>query len=168
MDALQRCERKLTATARLAGIGYWEDDVAGNRLSWSEETCHVFGLPPDERARPWDEFMQLVHPDDRPLLEEVRGRVLGGEPGYRVAFRAMLPDGELRYVEAIGEPIEGPYGRIIRVVGAIQVVMDRKAAEGSCAAARSGCRSKCSIGSRGTCRPSGNSPAVSRTISTIS
>ena len=130
MDARQRCERQLTAAARLARLGYWEHDLVGNRLSWSEETCDVFGLPPDERVRPWDEFMQLVHPDDRPLLEEVRGRVGGGEPGYRVAFRGMLPSGGLRHVEAIGEPIEGPHGRIIRVVGAIQVVMDRKAAEG--------------------------------------
>src|SRR5687768_6707375 len=90
--ALQRSEGKLTAAARLARLGYWEDDLVTDRLSWSEETCHVLGLPLSERTRPWDRFGELVYPDDRPIVEGARARVRRGEPGSKLAFRAVLPD----------------------------------------------------------------------------
>lgn len=64
-QALQESERKLNAAARLAHLGYREIDVVQNRVSWSEEGCHVLGVPVTERARSWDAFMELVHPDDR-------------------------------------------------------------------------------------------------------
>jgi hypothetical protein len=43
---------KLAAAARLAGLGYWRVEAADKRVSWSEETCRVLGLPLSERSRP--------------------------------------------------------------------------------------------------------------------
>ena len=125
-DALQQSERKLTAAARLARLGYWEDDVVADRLSWSEETCRVIGLPLGERTRPWDKFRELVHPDDWRLVEDARARMRGGEPGFKVAFRGILPDASLRHVEATAEAIKNEHGQIVRIVGAIQDVSERK------------------------------------------
>src|SRR5512132_1761137 len=100
--ALQESEHKLTAAARLAHLGYWEIDVVANRVSWSEESARILGLPPTDRTRSWDEFLQLVHPDDRPIVEECRAGILRGEPVGRVAFRLVLPDGTIRYTENMG------------------------------------------------------------------
>jgi PAS domain-containing protein len=85
--ALEAAEQKLTAAARLAGLGYWEIDVAGDRVSWSEESARILGLPATERSRSWDDFLKVVYPDDRPILEECRARLRDGEPPDRVAFR---------------------------------------------------------------------------------
>jgi two-component system cell cycle sensor histidine kinase/response regulator CckA len=128
-DALQQSERRLSAAARLARLGYWEDDVAADRLSWSEETCHLLGLPIAERTRPWDEFSELVHPDDRPMVQEARARVLRGEQGLKMGFRGVLPDGGVRHVETIADPITDERGQIVRVVGVIQDVSERKLAD---------------------------------------
>jgi PAS domain S-box-containing protein len=128
-DALQQSERKLTAAARLARLGYWEDDVVANRLSWSEETCHLLGLPIAERTRSWAEFSELVHPDDRGIVQEARARVLRGEQWLKVGFRGMLPDGGIRHVETIADPIKDKRGQIVSVVGAIQDVSERKLAD---------------------------------------
>jgi PAS domain S-box-containing protein len=127
--ALQQSERKLIAAARLARLGYWEDDVAANRITWSEETCHLFGLPLNERTRPWHEFSALVHPEDRPLVQDARTRVLRGERALRVGFRGVLPDGGVRHVEAIAEPVRDQRGQVVRVVGALQDVSERKLAD---------------------------------------
>jgi PAS domain-containing protein len=80
---LQESEGKLTAAARLAHLGYWEIDVVANRVSWSEETARILGLPPTERSRSWDEFLQLVSADDRPIMEECRTRMLRRGPRSR-------------------------------------------------------------------------------------
>jgi PAS domain S-box-containing protein len=78
-DAMQESARKLAAAARLAYIGYWEDDVLADRVSWSEEAAHVLGAPMTERTGTWREFIQHVHPDDRLYVEERRGRLLRGD-----------------------------------------------------------------------------------------
>jgi PAS domain S-box-containing protein len=130
LEQVARCRTLLDAAARLARVGYWEDDVARNLLSWSEEACAVMGLPPSERGRPWHEFRQIVHPDDWPIVHEARSRALAGEPPRKLAFRTVLDNGDMRHVETIAEPVRDQAGRIVRVVGAIQDVSDKKAAEG--------------------------------------
>jgi PAS domain S-box-containing protein len=128
MDTLLQTERKLIAAARLACLGYWEDDLVANRLSWSDETRHVLGLPPGDRERTWHDFRKLVGPDDRPIVDAARVRVLGGTRAVQVAFRTALPGGT-RHLEIVAEPIQDQHGQITRVVGAIQDVSDRKKAE---------------------------------------
>jgi two-component system, cell cycle sensor histidine kinase and response regulator CckA len=124
-------ERMLDAVARLADVGYWEDDVETNRLSWSAQACAVIGVPPTERERAWDEFRQLVHPDDRPAVDHARARVHRGEALQCLGFRTLLSDGTTRWVETVAEPVRDQHGEIVRVVGAIRDVSDRKAAEGA-------------------------------------
>lgn len=129
VKGLLESERKLAAAARLADLGYWEIDEAGSRVSWSEESCRVLGLPLTERARPWAHFLELVHADDRAALEECRARSLRGEPGSRVAFRLAVPDAGVQYAEAIGEALRDRSGRTIRTVGAVHNISERKRTE---------------------------------------
>ncbi len=130
LASLKETERRLDAVARLARVGYWEDDIARNRLTWSEEACAVVGLPATDRGRSWDDFRQLVHPDDWAIVEDARTRVMHGEPARTLAFRTVVENGHARYVEAIAEPIRNHDGQITRVVGTIQDISERKAAEG--------------------------------------
>jgi two-component system cell cycle sensor histidine kinase/response regulator CckA len=123
-DALRLSERKLSAAARLARLGYWEDDVRGDRITWSEETCHVLGLPLTDRTRTWSEFVQLVHPDDRQAIEQRCGKMQRGEHGFRATFRLTLPEGGIRYVETMSEAVRDENGRTVRAVGAIQDVTE--------------------------------------------
>ena len=88
---------QLTAAARLAGLGYWSVEVHDKRVSWSEESCRVLGLPPAERARSWAEFLEIVHPEDRRRLEECLTRVARGEPGHRIGFRLMIGGDGIRH-----------------------------------------------------------------------
>jgi PAS domain S-box-containing protein len=126
---LQVSDRKLAAVARLARVGYWEDDLVADRLTWSEEACQFVGLPLSERMPSWDTFRELVHPDDWRLVQDARARLREGEPPCTVAFRVTLCDGALRHVETMAEAVRDEHGRIIRVVGAIKDVSERKQAD---------------------------------------
>jgi PAS domain S-box-containing protein len=127
--ALEAREGKLRAAARLAQLGYWDYDVDEDRVSWSEETAQIFGLPTAERTRRWEAFMRLVHPDDRATFEECRARMLRGTPRGRVCFRFVRADGRVQHLESISEPVRDEIGRTARIVGAIQDVSERKQAE---------------------------------------
>lgn len=123
-DALQQSERKLSAAARLARLGYWEDDLAEDRITWSEETCQLLGLPRTDRTRTWTDFFELVHPNDREAIEERRRQMLRGGEGFRATFRLNVPGGGIRYVETISEAVRDESGETVRVVGAIQDVSE--------------------------------------------
>jgi len=129
IEALQGRERTLAAAARLADLGYWEIDAAGQRVSWSEESCRMLGVPLTERTRSWEDFVALVHVEDRATLEECRARMLRGEENSPVVFRLVRPDASVRYAKALGEPCRDQSGQTVRTVGAVQDISDRKHAE---------------------------------------
>ncbi|MDB5311611.1 MAG: Blue-light-activated protein [Gemmataceae bacterium] len=76
-DGLRESERKLNEAQRLAHLGYWENDFEADRVSWSDETGRILGLPPDN-GRPAAGVRELVHPDDRPSFDEAFARALRG------------------------------------------------------------------------------------------
>lgn len=73
-----------------------------------------------DRDPTWDEFVGLIHPDDRPLYLEVRASALAGERPYAIDLRFVLPDGEQRRVHLLAEIIRDADGRPTRLVGAVQ------------------------------------------------
>ncbi len=129
-EAVRESERKLAAAARLAQLGYWEDDIVANQVSWSEECGHVLGLPLTERRRTWHEFLAFVHVDDRAFVEECRVRTVTGGFNTRMAFRLGVPGGVMRYVETIAETVRDESGQTVRAIGVIQDVSGRKLVEG--------------------------------------
>jgi PAS domain-containing protein len=107
IEALQASEHTLAAAARLANLGYWEIDAAGQRVSWSEGGCRILGLPLTDRTRSWEGFISLVHAEDRAGVEECRARMLRGEDNFPVVFRLALPDAGVRYAGGIGRTVPG-------------------------------------------------------------
>ena len=73
-------------------------------------------------------FLELVHPDDRPAVEEVVQRCyLEGEP-YVENHRVVLPDGRLRWHQGRGRVVMFD-GRPVRMFGTGQDVTDRVVGE---------------------------------------
>jgi signal transduction histidine kinase len=69
-------------------------------------------------------FLELVHPDDRPALEEAVQRCyVEGEP-YVENHRVILPDGRLRWHQGRGQVVMSD-GRPVRMFGTGQDVTDR-------------------------------------------
>lgn len=89
----------------------------------------LFGLAPTASPQTMDEWLELIHPDDR---ERVRGVWLSGiatlTPGL-AEYRAMLPDGSLRWLESRARPQSDASGRVTRIIGVTMDVSERKAAQ---------------------------------------
>ena len=64
-DDLRRSERLLAEAERIAHVGFWENDLDADRITWSDEACRMVGFPPGPRTLA--EFRERIHPDDRPV-----------------------------------------------------------------------------------------------------
>jgi PAS domain S-box-containing protein len=111
---LQRREAQLAEAQEIAHIGSFEWDVAGNRVTWTDELYRIFGLAPRE--------LDAV---DAAIREACRA---GGS--FSIEERIVRPDGEVRVLHSQGRAVTGPDGGPLRVWGSCQDITDRKRAEG--------------------------------------
>ena len=62
--ALQASETRLRHAQSIAQLGYFERDLQTDVITWSDEVAEIFGQSKSESIR-MNEFIELVHPDDR-------------------------------------------------------------------------------------------------------
>jgi PAS domain S-box-containing protein len=123
-DPMERLN-EVEATAQL---GSWSWDIEADVVSWSDELYRIYGLAPQSMPMSYGSFLELVHCDDRPALEEAVQRCyLEGEP-YVENHRVVLPDGRLRWHQGRGR-VALSDGRPVRMFGTGQDITDRVLAE---------------------------------------
>ena len=119
-DPMERLN-EVEATAQL---GSWSWDIEADVVSWSDELYRIHGLAPQAMPMSYGSFLELIHPDDRHILEEAVQRCyLDGEP-YITTHRVVLPDGRLRWHQGRGRGVMSD-GRPVRMFGTGQDVTDR-------------------------------------------
>ena len=127
-DALRESEEFLSKTQDLAHVGSWQLDHRTNRLTWSDETCRIFGFEPESFDDSLETFLGSIHPDDRASVEAAYlGSIRERRDGYELGHRIVKRDtGEIRYVHEKCSNEFDVNGTIIRSVGMVQDVTERK------------------------------------------
>ena len=114
---------------RMAGTGSWEWDVAAHVVNWSAEALMVIGSRTAPGPAPEDRPPYVVHPDDQVEHARLwRSMVRQGRP-VQGEFRVVRPDGAVRHVRILGEPIDGRGGTVSSVFGTVQDVSERRRAQ---------------------------------------
>src|SRR3954463_11962760 len=102
---------ELLLALEAAHAGTFRVDLRTHELRWSASLSALHGLSPDEAPRTFEEFLDLVHPDDRGRLEEgVRAAVDDGVP-YSNEIRAVWPDGSIPWPHGAGGGVGAARGR---------------------------------------------------------
>ena len=129
-EALLEHERLLAETQRVAGLGSWEWDIAHDKVMWSEEMFRVYGRDPDASTPTYDEYFEVLSPDDRILAEELVRRCIETGAPYVMEHPVRDGDGRVRWVQARGRAIRNEQGRVVKIQGTAQDITDqRQAAE---------------------------------------
>ncbi len=128
-EGLRQSERNLAEAQRIAHIGSWEWDAATDSLQASDEMCRIFGADPTTFGGTNEAFMAFVHADDRAATDEAeRAAIEDGAP-LSFDYRIVRPDGTVRIVHEEGEVIRDEAGDPVRMVGTVQDITERVAAE---------------------------------------
>jgi PAS domain S-box-containing protein len=102
-EALQRTQFYLSEGQRLAHMGSWAFNAAGHY--WSDELYKIYGLDPKNGAPTVEQYLALVHPQDRASMAETIKRMQEEQRGFDQIERIVRPDGQLRYVRAVAVPV---------------------------------------------------------------
>jgi PAS domain S-box-containing protein len=128
--ALRQSETLLKEAERVAQIGSWMHEVESGVTWWSDEEFRIFGRDPALGVPDFAEFLALIHPDDRAVVE--RSATLartGADAPTEIQFRLLRPTGEERTIRARQELVRGPDGRTERILGNNWDITERVAAE---------------------------------------
>jgi PAS domain S-box-containing protein len=130
-EALRRSEAYLAEGQRLAKTGSWAVDPKTEKcIYWSEEMRQIFGLDPQRSDLPdREEFLRLVHPEDRNRFNEQVDQALRAKADLVQDYRIVLPDGTVKHIHAIGHMVLDETGNIIEGVGTDMDVTERKQSE---------------------------------------
>jgi PAS domain S-box-containing protein len=128
-EELARREHQLAEAQHLAHLGSWEWEIAEDRVTWSDELYRIFGFDPTEFAATQTDYLNRVHPDDRPFVESMLEASLRGHHSFDREYQIVRPDGDVRVIHGRGKVILDEAGRPVRMLGAALDITDRKHVE---------------------------------------
>jgi len=109
---------------RLAHIGSWAFNPNGFE-SWSSELFRIHGLDPKGNAPTKEEYLALVHPEDREFVVHEIQKMLADHSPFEFTKRIVRPDGQIRHVRCVGIPVVES-GRLLKILGTAMDVTDHE------------------------------------------
>ncbi len=130
-ELLLKNEKRLKRSQEIAHLGSWELDLINNILTWSDEVYRIFGLKPQEFGATYEAFLEAIHPDDRTAVDAAySGSLWEGRDTYEIEHRVVRKStGEIRYVHEKCEHVRDETGKVIRSVGMVHDITERKQME---------------------------------------
>lgn len=128
---LERYRYLLDRSQKIAHLGSWDLDVFSGRLTWSDETYRLFGLEPEETEMTYKGFLRFVHPEDREAVASAfMDSLHQNRDFYEIEHRIVRGhDAAVRTVVEKCEHVRNAAGRIVRSIGIIQDITERKRSE---------------------------------------
>ena len=130
-EALRRSEAFLAEGQKISHTGSWLLSFPSWEVFWSREMFRIYGLDPANTKISQEIAFLLIHPEDRQFVKEKFERAVRDKSDFAVEHRAMLPDGTLKHLSALGHPVINESGGLVEYVGTVVDISDRKRAEES-------------------------------------
>lgn len=127
--ALQHRQVLMARSESMAHLASFEWDADTNTTTWSPEMFRIFGRDPALGVPNLEGQAALYTPESAQLLYDAIGEAMAEGTPYELELMAVMPDGEHRpcYVKAY--PQTNASGRVVRIVGLLQDITERKRAE---------------------------------------
>jgi len=127
--ALASREADLKQAQRMARTGAWAMDAATGQISWSEELLHIYGLDVLETRPDYSSFLTYLPPEDSSELGQAVDQAIAAGTAYEVEYRFIRPSGEVLHVISRGEAVLDDQGNLLKLVGTVTDISDRKRTE---------------------------------------
>jgi len=127
-EALRRSEAYLAQAQTLSHAGSWRWKVGTGEVSWSAEHFRIFGIDSATTQPSYSKFMEPVHAEDRPSLEQAIQRAVRERSRFQHEYRIVLPNGSVKHLQSVGQPDVAESGDLV-FVGTVMDITERRYAE---------------------------------------
>ncbi len=135
-DEAARLASLLQHAQRLGRVGGFEEDIVTGEIAWNDQMFELYGLAPTEPPVPLEAVAAHAHPDDAAAIGRFLRAVLHHHRPASTAFRLQRPDGIIRHIRVIAEPVLDAGGYLHAVRGAYQDISAQHWTEVALAATR--------------------------------
>ncbi|MGZ3434321.1 MAG: PAS domain S-box protein, partial [Isosphaeraceae bacterium] len=134
-QALRESEERLRLAQEVARIGTFDRNLLTGENRWTPEMEKIYGLPPGTSPQTIEQFVQLVHPEDRRQVSDLLVRSFeSGEASGE--WRTVWPDGTMHWISRRWRVIKDANGTPVRMIGSDYDITDRKRMEQELQAAK--------------------------------
>ena len=121
-------ELALNYAQKIAKMGSWELEMATGERKCSENFYRLVGLKPFQKVGIDDYLNQIVHPDDRHLLDEKLKEIQQAKSGTRMTIRLIMPAGKIKWIQSDIVPVFED-GKLTALKGVIIDITELKETE---------------------------------------
>jgi PAS domain S-box-containing protein len=128
---IRESEARLEEATRIAQLGtyklYWDT----GRVQWSPHMYVMHGLSPDNfiTNSKTEEYLEVIHPEDRNLFVRFRTNLLEGKPLHGAEYRIIRKDGAVRWLRLEGRVLFDAEGEPYASFGTCQDITEGKQRE---------------------------------------
>jgi two-component system, sensor histidine kinase and response regulator len=129
-SALREGRRLLDESQSVAGVGSWTWNLETGDPAWSAQQYLLHGVSPLAAAPSMEEFLDLVHPEDRDRVGETIWTIVKERRPFIDEYRVALPGGRVRTLSVRGDYLsaDASVGLPPRIAGTAQDVTAERAA----------------------------------------
>jgi signal transduction histidine kinase len=125
--AVRERDTRLKIALGASGLWVWTWDLDTDHVVWAPEPPD-FAMPAGD-GRDAQNWIDLIHPDDRERVDAGIAATLKGEGSYEVEFRVGEAGGPVRWILGTGSIVTGASGRPRLAIGTTRDITERKEAE---------------------------------------
>lgn len=122
-------ELRLRLATEATGAGIWDHDPVAGTTIWNEQMFRLRGLVGQGRAPERAFITEQTVEEDRPVLLGAWERLKAGEAALGFEYRAVWPDGTVRWLHSEGRSLCDAQGRVVRMLGLVTDVTAQREAE---------------------------------------
>jgi PAS domain S-box-containing protein len=112
-----------------ADIGSWDWDIKTGELFWSDRIAPMFGYEDGIVETSYDNFLKVIHPDDRAMVQEAIQAAIEHEEPYEIEHRIIWPDGSVHWILELGSVYHDADGNAEKMLGTVMNIHNRKISE---------------------------------------
>jgi PAS domain S-box-containing protein len=127
-EALRASEERFRMAGHAGKMFAYEWDAATDKIVRSEGVTQILGV--DEGIHTTGQrILTMVSPEDRERLIAAIAQLSPEEPYLRISYRMVRPDGTVIWVERTSRAYFDDKGKMLRIVGMVADITERKRAE---------------------------------------
>lgn len=128
-DALRESQQRLLLALQSARMVTWDVDLRTGQVTGSPGHGRLLGFQDDVSPETLEQFLSRVHRDDRGPFENAFALARRTRSAYRHEYRAILPNGMVRWIASHGRVLLDASGEAVRMTGVAWDMTERKQAE---------------------------------------